>query len=173
MVLQVGSGSTGGDGVVVFRVEVNHSAARHKIGRNVGGSCHTVFLVGGDKQFKRTVLQRRALHHGKRHAKSHAVVGTQRSAACLHPTIFNICLYSIVQGVEGLALFGHTDHIHVGMQHGDGSVGKPWCTGFTDEHAVMCIALVIQLVLLGKLAKPVGHTFFMPRRSGHLVQLME
>ena len=46
-------------------------------------------------------------------------------------------------------------------------------SGFADEHTVVGIALVIQLVILGKLAEPVGHSFLVPRRTGNLVQFLE
>ena len=90
VVLQIGTGSPCGDGVIVFRVEVNHSAAFDKTGLDVGGTRHSVFLVGGDKELQRSMLQTVTLHHGQSHAEPHAIVGSQRCAAGFHPSVFNV-----------------------------------------------------------------------------------
>ena len=119
------------------------------------------------------MLQRRASHHGKRHAESHAVVGTQRCAAGFHPSVVNVSLDRVGEGIEFLAFIGHTDHVHMGMKHGDGCLFVSRSAGFADKHTVVGIALVIQLMTLGKLAEPVGHSFFVPRRAGNLVQFLE
>ena len=79
-----------------------------------------------------------ALEHGKGHRQSDAVVGTQRRAAGLHPAIFDVGLYGVVQRVC------HTDadHVHVVEQYDGFGPFVAWCSGFTDDDAVFFVAFI-------------------------------
>ena len=43
----------------------------------------------------------------------------------------------------------------------------------TNHHTVLLVTFILQMVLLGKLAKPVCHPLIMMRRSRNLVQYLE
>ena len=97
-----------------------------------------------------------ALQHGESHRQSDAVVGAQRRAAGLHPAIFDVGLYRVVQRVAHT----YADHVHVVKQHDGFGSFVAWCSGFADDYAVLFVALIRQAETFGKLAKIVGHALF-------------
>ena len=103
-----------------------------------------------------------ALQNGHGHTKSDTVVGSQRSAAGLHPSILDVRFYRVAQRIKGLAFFRHAYHIHMGVHHGDGCLLHSRCSWFADDDAVVVIALIVEMMLFGKLTEPVGYLLFMP-----------
>ena len=171
--LQVGTGGTRGDGVVVFRVKVDHLAAMQKVGRQGSGSRHAVLLVGGGDHLDGAVHKAVVLEDGQCHRQPDAVVGTQRGAAGFEPAVVLIGLDGVVQRVEVTAGIGHTHHVHVVENH-------HWCGvlvsrrgGLANHHAVLRVAVVAQPQPLGPLAQEVGHTTLVVRRPRNLIQLLE
>ena len=167
--LQVGACRPCRDGVVVFRIEVNHLPSFDKVWGEVGCSRHAVFLVRGRHHLERSVHDILVFQHCQRHRQTDAVVGTERRAARLHPAIFLICLDG---GMERV-VHPHAHHIHVVQYHDGGRSLATGCRRLSNHDAVLLVAIIFQPQPLGKVTQKVCHFLLVVRRTGHRIQLFE
>ena len=99
----------------------------------------------------------RILQDGERHRQTDAIVGTQRGAARLHPSVFRIGLNRCRQRID----HPHTDHIHVVQQYDRLCLLIPFGGRLADHDTVGGIPFIVQMQTLSKLTQKVSHAFFM------------
>ena len=103
-------------GSFLFGIEVQQGPAFQQGWAQVLRTCQPGFLLNGEQQLQRAVLQGRVLHDGKGCRHSDAVVGAKRGSICHQHMLLADELDRVLQEVVHLVGVFLAHHVQMGLQ---------------------------------------------------------
>ena len=154
-------------------IQVQQDIALQHVLRKVVGSKHTSFLIGSNQCLHRAMLQVFCLHDREDGCHAQAVVGTQRSALCLHPLTVNPRLDRISHEVVRRLGSFLWNHVHVGLQDHTLTVFHSGCGGLAHHHIATFVDECFHTCLLCEVEQELLYFLQMSARTRYLRKCIE
>ena len=167
------SGTANKDLALILRVEVYEVLALDHTLAQVEGSGQTCLLIYGEECFECRVRHRLVDKQSQCCGDTDAVIRSECSAFGLNPAVIDIGLDSVVLEVKHLVRVLLADHIGVRLQHYGWAILVALGCSLANYDIADSIALILQVVFLGKLHEVFAYLLLFLRWAWHLRNLVE
>ncbi len=166
MILEIGSsvdtaGATHEDLAIILRVHIEEDRSCDHTLAEVFSAFEADFLIDSKESFERAMDQVGIDHSSHSSSDADTIVSAQSSATSLHPIAIDISIDRIVHKVmiDIIVLLSH--HIHVTLEHNDGSILISGSGGATHYDIAHSVGLSLNAMVGGKLEEERSDFFFM------------